>query len=195
MAVSNVSGTANPYESQAYVAKSNSKNTLTIESFVQLLAVQLQNQDLTSPMDSSDMMNQLSQMAMVQALSNLTEVTTANSNMSATSYVAGLIGKEVTVAVTAENASGAAIVTGSKTGIIETVNLAGGEPTFRLQGDSTDYPLSYLLGIGDVTDSINNGDESGEDEGTVIDPPDDKEDEGTVTDPSDDNEGNVEGLE
>lgn len=165
MAVNNVSGTANPYEGSAYVAQSNSKNTLTIESFVRLLATQLQNQDVTNPMESSDMMNQMTQMAMVQALSTLTEVTTASSNMSATSYVAGLIGKEVTVAVTTENSAGVPIISGSKTGIVETINLTGGEPTFRIQGDTTDYPLAYLLGIGDVTDSVNDSNQSGEDLG------------------------------
>lgn len=162
MAVSNISGTANPYEGTQYVAKSNSLNTLDIESYIQLLATQLQNQDVTNPMDSSDMMNQLTQMAMVQALSTMTETLTANSAMNATTYAASMVGKEVTVAVTEESSSGVAIVTGSKTGIVESVNLTGSSPTFRLKDDDTDYPLSYLLGIGDITDSVDTGTDSGE---------------------------------
>lgn len=165
MAVNNVSGTSNPYEGSAYVAGSNSKNTLTIESFVRLLATQLQNQDVTNPMESSDMMNQMTQMAMVQALSAMTESVSANSAMNSITYAAGMVGKEVTVAVTTENSMGVPIISGSKTGIVETINLTGGEPTFRLQGDTKDYPLSYLLGIGDVTDSVDDSNQSGEDLG------------------------------
>lgn len=161
--VGSVSGTYDPYNGTQYVATSNSKNTLSILNYIQLLAVQLQNQDMTNPMDNSEMMNQMTQMAMVQALSTMTETMTASSAMNTTTYAAGLIGKEVTVAVTQETANGAQIVSGSKKGVVESVNLTGSAPTFRLQGDSTDYPLTYLMGIGDITSSIGDGTESGED--------------------------------
>ena len=150
MPVNNVSGTDNPYAGSVYVPQSNSKNTLTITSYIQLLATQLQNQDMTNPM------------AMVQALSSMTETMTATSAMSTTTYVAGMVGKEVTVAITEENASGIEILTGSKVGVIESVNLTGSTPTFRIKGDSTDHPLSHLLGIGDVTSSVGDGNSSGE---------------------------------
>lgn len=163
MPVNNVSGTDNPYAGTVYVPQSNSKNTLTITSYIQLLATQLQNQDMTNPMDNSDMMNQMTQMAMVQALSSMTETMTATSAMSTTTYVAGMVGKEVTVAITEENASGIEILKGSKVGVIESVNLTGSAPTFRIKGDSTDHPLSHLLGIGDVTSSVGDGNSSGED--------------------------------
>lgn len=163
MPVNNVSGTDNPYASMIYTAKSNERNTLTITSYIQLLATQLQNQDLTNPMDSSEMMNQMTQMAMVQALSSMTETMTATSAMSTTTYVAGMVGKEVTVAVTASGSFGAETLVGSKVGVIESVNLTGSSPTFRIKGDDKDYPLSYLLGIGDVTGSVGDGNSSGED--------------------------------
>ncbi|MCI8504921.1 MAG: flagellar hook capping protein [Lachnospiraceae bacterium] len=165
MPINNVSGTDNPYASTIYTAKSNEKNTLTITSYIQLLATQLQNQDMTNPMDNSEMMNQMTQMAMVQALSSMTETMTATSAMSTTTYVAGMVGKEVTVAVTTTGAGGSEILTGSKVGIIESVNLTGSSPTFRIKGDNTDHPLSHLLGIGDVTDSVDDSNSSGEDLG------------------------------
>ena len=165
MAVSNVSGTDNPYLGSTYRPQSNDKNTLTITSFIQLLATQLQNQDMTNPMDNSEMMNQMTQMAMVQALSTMTETMTASSAMSPTTDVAGLIGKEVTVAVTTTSSSGYETVTGSKLGKIESVNLTGSSPTFRLEGDSKSYPLSYLMGVGNITDQVGDGNESGEDLG------------------------------
>lgn len=163
MPVNSVSGTDNPYASTVYTAKSNEKNTLTITSYIQLLATQLQNQDLTNPMDNNEMMGQMTQMAMVQALSSMTETMTATSAMSTTTYVAGMVGKEVTVAITEAGIGGVEILKGSKKGIIESVNLTGSSPTFRIQGDSTDHPLSHLLGIGDITDSVGDGDSSGED--------------------------------
>ena len=47
-----VSSTANPYQAGVYSAGSNSKNTMDVNSFIKLLAAQLSNQDMTSPMDT-----------------------------------------------------------------------------------------------------------------------------------------------
>ena len=108
------------------------------------------------------MINQMTQMAMVQALSSMTETMTATSAMSTTTYVAGMVGKEVTVAITETGAYGVETLKGSKKGIIESVNLTGSSPTFRIKGDDTDHPLSHLLGIGDITGAVGDGDSSGE---------------------------------
>lgn len=59
-----VSSTANPYQAGVYSAGSNSKNTMDVNSFIKLLAAQLSNQDMTSPMDNSEMMSQMTNMAM-----------------------------------------------------------------------------------------------------------------------------------
>ncbi len=160
MAVGSVSGASDPYADSVYKPTNNSKNTLDIQSYIQLLAVQLQNQDVSNPMDSSEMMNQLTQMAMVQALSTMTETMSSNNAMNTTTYAAGLVGKGVTVAVTEDNSFGTETVVSKKYGVVETVDLSNGDPTFRLQGDSKDYPLSYLMGIGDITgDGASEGDE------------------------------------
>lgn len=150
--VTSVSGTTDPYAGLTYTAANTDKNTLSITSYIQLLAVQLQNQDLTDPMDSNDMMGQLTQMAMVQSLSSMTEALDNSVAMDTTTYAASLIGKGVTVAVTdSNNVYGTPIVVGSKYGVVESVNLSGDTLTFRLKGDTTDYPLAYLMGIGDIT--------------------------------------------
>ena len=62
-----VSSGKNPYEVGSYTAKSNEKNTLTIESYFKLLSAQLAHQDMSNPMDNSEMMAQMTQMAMVQS--------------------------------------------------------------------------------------------------------------------------------
>ena len=55
-----VSGTTDPYTQQYYSAGSTEKNTLTVTSFIKLLAAQLANQDMTNPMSNSEMMRPIS---------------------------------------------------------------------------------------------------------------------------------------
>lgn len=145
-----VSGTTSPYTTQTYSAQSNDKNTLSIESYFKLLATQLANQDMTSPMDNSEMMAQLTQMAMIQSITTMTETMQNSANLSTQTYAAGLVGQEVTVAVTEENGYGIETAVDVKYGNVESVSLVGGNATFRLEGDDKDYPLSYLVGIGRI---------------------------------------------
>ena len=49
--IQGVSSATSPYEKATYSAKSNDKNTLSIESYFKLLSAQLANQDMTSPME------------------------------------------------------------------------------------------------------------------------------------------------
>ena len=67
-----ISGTTSPYEATTLKAQTNDKNTITMTGFFQLLAAQLQNQDMTNPMDNSEIMAQMTQMAMVQSLTSMT---------------------------------------------------------------------------------------------------------------------------
>ena len=99
MGISNVSSASNPYETGSYSAKANEKNTLTIESYFKLLSAQLAHQDMTNPMDNSEMMAQMTQMAMVQSLGTMTTNMKEEMALTKTTYLAGLIGKEVTVRV------------------------------------------------------------------------------------------------
>ena len=63
-----VSGTDSPYKTGSYTVEQNDKNTLTMTGYFQLLATQLQNQDMSNPMDNSELMAQMTQMAMVQSV-------------------------------------------------------------------------------------------------------------------------------
>ena len=58
--------------------------------FLTLMVTELTNQSIDQAADTSDMLNQLVQMQMVQALVNMTDA-------SVMSYAASLVGKEVTV--------------------------------------------------------------------------------------------------
>ena len=63
---------------------------LDMQDFLQLMVVQLQNQTIDNAMDTSEMMNQLVQMQMVSAITNMTET-------SIMSYASSLVGKVVTI--------------------------------------------------------------------------------------------------
>ncbi len=163
MADITVSGTSNPYAQTYYTAGSTDKNTLDITDYFQLLAAQLQNQDMTNPMDNSEMMAQLTQMAMVQSMSAMTEAIETSSTINTQVYAASLVGQEVTVAVTEENALGVTQPVGVKYGKVESVNFTGASPTIKLEGSDEEYPLSYLLGMGRIPDPYASGDKEEDD--------------------------------
>ena len=72
---------------------SRKNNTdLTMQDFLQLMVVQLQNQTMDDTMDTSEMMNQMVQMQMVTAMTNMTEA-------SLMSYASSLVGKVVTIGI------------------------------------------------------------------------------------------------
>ena len=140
-----ISSATSPYEKATYSAKSNDKNTLSIESYFKLLSAQLANQDMTNPMDNSEMMAQMTQMAMVQSLGTMTTNMKQEMALTKTSYLAGLIGKDVSAKVPESELKANPNSPKEKSGVIASVNLTGDEPSFRLQGDITDYPLESLL--------------------------------------------------
>lgn len=160
------SGTSNPYIGNSYTIEANDKNTITMNSYFKLLAAQLQNQDMTNPMDNSEMMAQMTQMAMVQSMSAMTESISTSTAVSTQTYAAGLVGQRVTVAVTETNAYGQDKGVDVKYGDVESVNFVGGTPVFRLKGDDKDYPLSYLLGMGEIPNPYDkkDGNEEGDKE-------------------------------
>ena len=143
--IQGVSSATSPYEKATYSAKSNDKNTLSIESYFKLLSAQLANQDMTNPMDNSEMMAQMTQMAMVQSLGTMTTNMKQEMALTKTSYLAGLIGKEVSAKVPEAEQKANPNAPKEKSGVIASVNLTGDEPSFRLEGDITDYPLESLL--------------------------------------------------
>ena len=143
--IQGVSSATSPYEKATYSAKANDKNTLSIESYFKLLSAQLANQDMTSPMDNSEMMAQMTQMAMVQSLGTMTTNMKQEMALTKTSYLAGLIGKDVSAKVPEAEQKANPNAPKEKSGVIASVNLTGDEPSFRLEGDITDYPLESLL--------------------------------------------------
>ena len=158
-----VSSTADPYAPTSYNPGQNEKNTLTITSYFKLLAAQLANQDMSNPMDNSEMMAQMVQMAMVQSLSAMTESVQTSTAVSTQTYAAGLIGQEITVAITKENENGTGSVpSGVKYGIVESGDFTAGPPGFKLMGGHQKYPRCHVRGMGKIDDPYaSSGEEDG----------------------------------
>ena len=82
-------GTTGVYQPKNSTSRKNNTE-LNMEDFLQLMIVQLTNQSIDDAMDTSEMMNQMVQMQMISAITNLT----ASSVMG---YASSLVGKVVTV--------------------------------------------------------------------------------------------------
>lgn len=145
-----ISVSNDPYKTGYYTPEANSKNTLTMTSYFQLLAAQLQNQDMTNPMDNSEMMAQLTQMAMVQSMTTMNDSIQTSSIISTSTYAAGLMGQDVTVAVLKEDSFGNKVVDHFKTAKVAAVDLSGSSPRFKIEGDENYYYLNQLVGMGEI---------------------------------------------
>lgn len=159
-----VSGTDSPYKTGSYTVEQNDKNTLTMTGYFQLLATQLQNQDMSNPMDNSELMAQMTQMAMVQSMTSMTEAMKSSTAVNTQTYAASLVGQEVTMAVTKENSYGQETPVDVKYAKVEWVDFTSGAPTIKIEGDDKKYSLTHLVGMGRVPNPFK--DQTGESSGT-----------------------------
>ncbi len=82
-----ISGTSASSQNQV---KTSGKSSLDMTDFLTLMVTEMANQSIDSTTDTADMLNQLVQMQMVDAITNMTDA-------SIMTYAASLVGKEVTV--------------------------------------------------------------------------------------------------
>ena len=130
------SGTSN-------ASSSKSKGGLSMDDFLQLLVAQLKNQDMYNTMDDSEYMAQMAQFSMLQAITDMSE-------LSMTSYGVSLIGKEVTIAKIKDDGSVSSIE-----GIVDSVNFYNGSPQVVVDGMS--YSLSSVMKVNQPKIIIPNG--------------------------------------
>lgn len=130
-------------------AKANN-SAMSMDDFWQLLAAQLQYQDMTNPMSNSEMMNQMTQMATMNAMTqvsnavaNFATVTNNLSQVTLTQYSTGMIGREVTVAEVNEEGK----VIGEKKGVVEGVDLTGAQYVYI---DGKKYELAQIMSVGKI---------------------------------------------
>ncbi len=116
-----------------------SQMDLDVESFLQLIVAQIQNQDVlgtggeSGSSSSGDFANQLLQMTLVQSLDDMM-------TMNMTSYAMSMVGKEVVVA----RLDGGEVI--EDAGVVTGVSIYGDEPILHVNGQ--DYPLSSVMTVG-----------------------------------------------
>lgn len=128
--------------------------SLSMDDFLQLLVAQLKNQDMYNTMDNSEYMAQMAQFSMLQAITDMSE-------LSMTSYGVSLIGKEVTVAKIGDDGKMASLK-----GIVDSVNFYNGSP--QVVVDDMSYPLSSVMQVNEPNIIIPNNEMKDE----TVDPTD-----------------------
>lgn len=112
------------------------KQTMDSTVFMNLLVTQLKNQDPSSPMDTNAMINQTTQLSMMEKLTQLATDSSQGLGMQQRAAAAALLGKAVTYLA----ADGT-----STTGTASGVSYAGSAPTVTIGGSSV--PLSSITGV------------------------------------------------
>lgn len=97
----------------------DAKKTMDSEVFLSLLVAQLRYQDPTQPMDTSDMMNQSTQLASMEQLTSVASTTRESFALQMRVAALGLVGQEVSF----KDASGI-----TRTGLAESVSFAKDVP-------------------------------------------------------------------
>ena len=139
-------GSVNQMPKGLKVETQEDKMGLDMTDFLTLMVTELQNQSIDQTADTSDMLNQLVQMQMVQALVNMTDA-------SVMSYAASLVGKQVTVGQYDSDGKLQEVV-GTVTG---TGTYNGSQVVFV--GDKY-YPLSEILAVGTLPPKVEKPEET-----------------------------------
>lgn len=146
---------ANNTTEAKYSTSRKGSNELNMEDFLQLMVVQLQNQTIDDAMDTSEMMNQMVQMQMISALTNMTEASVMN-------YASSLVGKVVTIGIVDGNTLEEREIL-----VMGTGTMNGQQVIFGSDGKS--YNLNQIMAVGRLPDEngkypgINGGGSDNED--------------------------------
>jgi len=115
---------------------STASKELDKDTFLKLLVAQLSNQDPSSPMDTSDMMAQTTQLSMMESLSAIQGAASEQFALQMRMASADLVGKQVTWT----DADGT-----TRTGVVSSVDYAKSVPLLTV-GD-TALPLDSVSGV------------------------------------------------
>lgn len=140
MTVNPVSASASTYgaaDPSATAAPATGQNSLDQDAFLQLLIASLKYQDPSEPMSTGELMQQTTQLSMMQAMTEMQALAKDQFNLQVTSSAIALVGKQVSYV----GADGQ-----SATGLAESVRLVGGSPVLSVNG--TEVPVSALIGVG-----------------------------------------------
>ena len=131
---------------------------LDFTDFLQLMVAQLQNQTMDNAADTSDMMNQLVQMSVVQMMSSVKTSLDNLTDASTLTYAASLVGKTVTVGVYDEEGNVQEVV-----GTVTGTGTYQGTPVIFVNDEM--YPLSNIMAVGTLPDVPDEGDTGSDGDG------------------------------
>ena len=114
---------------------------LDFTDYLQLMVQQLQNQTIDSTTDTSDMLNQLVQMSVVQMMSQVQDSLQSLVDANTLTYAASLVGKEVTVGRYDDKGNLEEVV-GQVTG----TGTYQGSPVIFVDGEM--YALNSIMAVG-----------------------------------------------
>ena len=127
--------------------KSAGSTSLDMTDFLTMMVAQFQNQDPENAASTTDMLNQMVQMSMIQAITNITDAATMI-------YSSSLVGKEVTVGQFDSDGKLQEIV-----GTVTGTGTYNGNPVVFVDGVS--YNLSSILAVGRLPGTNDGSGESG----------------------------------
>ena len=127
--------------------KSAGSTSLDMTDFLTMMVAQFQNQDPENAASTTDMLNQMVQMSMIQAITNITDAATMI-------YSSSLVGKEVTVGQFDSDGKLHEIV-----GTVTGTGTYNKSPVVFVDGVS--YNLSSILAVGRLPSTNGDSGESG----------------------------------
>ena len=135
-------------------------NTLSFQDMLLLMVTQLQNQTIDNTADTNDMMNQIIQMTVMQAITEMSTKVDDLTEANILSYSASLVGKTVTMAILDENG----LVAGEKVGEVTATGTYNGQRVIYVDGER--FPINQILAVGTLppvpTEGADETDEDGE---------------------------------
>jgi flagellar basal-body rod modification protein FlgD len=138
MPITPVGSTTPATAAQSAAPVRNPKQTMDGEMFMNLLVIQLKNQDPSSPMDTNAMMQQTTQLAMMEKLTELSDTSGQDFSLQMRSSATALIGK--TVSYTGPDGS-------TISGTASSVSFSGTTPQVQVNG--TSIAADALTGVGE----------------------------------------------
>ena len=135
-----------------YTIQDSNDTGLAMDDFLQLMIQQFQNQTMDNTASTTDMMNQLVQMSVVQAITDVQKSIATMVDASTMSYSASLVGKTVTIGQYGADGT-----------LQEIVGEVQGTGTYQNQQvifvNGNQYYLNEIMAVGTLPDgALNSGD-------------------------------------
>ena len=141
-----------PTDKYGLKTSEKSNTDLTFEDMLLLMVTQLQNQTIDNQADTNDMMNQMIQMTVMQAITEMSTQIEDLTNANIMSYSASLVGKEVTVGVLDPRTG---LLANEIVGTVTATGPSNGQQVIFI-GDQY-FPLSSIMAVGTLPETAVDG--------------------------------------